>query len=85
MDVEAVEMQLDRIIEKRAREAKDANAVEAAWAESTRIHHARRREHNRWEWIRFFEHMRDLHQGLADEHRSKAEALAGDPMQTTKG
>ncbi len=81
-DVEAIEVaeaQLDQFIERRAREARDAKLVEVAWAESVRRHQARRREQNRWEWIRFFEHMRDLHQGLADEHRSSARALLEEP------
>ncbi len=49
MDTEAIEIaeaELDRFIERRAREAGDANAIEELWAASVRRHHARQQETN---------------------------------------
>jgi hypothetical protein len=78
-DVEAKERaegEIDRFILKPERDRSEANRVEALWKASDRRHHARLREQRRWEWVRHFEHIRDLcAQGLADEHRVKAEAL----------
>ncbi len=73
--VERAEKSIDEFINSRSKAKDKANDIEAMYAASVRRHNARLREQNRWEWIRFFEHMRDLHQGLADEHRTKAEAL----------
>jgi broad specificity polyphosphatase/5'/3'-nucleotidase SurE len=72
VDVEAVEMQLDRIIEKRAREARDANAIEELWKQSERAHRDRRREENREAWHSYEMHMCKLHASLSEEHRVKA-------------
>ncbi len=44
---ERVEAELDRLVEKRAREARDAERVEETWAASVRLHHARQQETNR--------------------------------------
>ncbi len=73
--VERAEKSIDEFINSRSKAKDKANEIEAMYAASVRRHQARRREQNRWEWIRFFEHMRDLHQGLADENGIKAEAL----------
>ncbi len=73
--LEKAEAEIDLFIEKRAREAGDANAIEALWAESVRRHHARRREENRLAWVAFHRHMVRLHASLSAEHRERAEAL----------
>jgi hypothetical protein len=73
--VERVESELDRIVEKRARERREANEVEELWAESTRRHNHRIREENRLAWRDFHQHMQALHDALAAEHRAKALAL----------
>ncbi len=72
---ERVEGELDRIAEKRAREARDANAIEALWAEQERRERERRREERRQEWCDFHRHMERLHAALCEEHRAKAAAL----------
>ncbi len=74
-DAEVVEMQLDRIIEKRAVEGGDAARVEVEWAASVRLHHARQREENREAWCDFHRHMERLHASLSAEHRERAAAL----------
>ncbi len=82
MDVEAmerVESELDRLVEKRAREARDAERVEEMWASSIRLHHARRREENASAWRSY--HLEQALRleataaGLARDHRARAEAL----------
>lgn len=82
-DVEAaerVESELDRIVAKRAREAKDAAAIEEAWKQSARAHREKRREARRQEWCDFHRHMQALHTGLAEEHAEKAAMLGeGEP------
>ena len=77
-DVEAPERaegEIDRFILKRERDRSEANEIEAMWKASERRHRERRRRENRAAWYSHHEHMRDLHQGLADEHRIKAEDL----------
>jgi hypothetical protein len=77
-DVEAIEiaeLQLDRLVERRAVEARDGEPVEAAWAESVRRHHARQQEANREAWCDFHRHMERLHASLSAEHRERAAAL----------
>ncbi len=82
LEVEAAEASIDVFIEKRAREAKDEKEIEAAWAESVRRHHARRREQNRELWRSYYLDQADRLERTAAElaasHRGKAEALAGD-------
>ncbi len=73
--VERVEVELDRLVEKRAREAEDANRIEVLWQQSERAHRDRRREENVEAWCDFHRHMARLHASLCEEHRAKAEAL----------
>ncbi len=81
-DVEAVEMQLDRIMERRAVEARDGGRVEELWASSIRLHHARRREENAAAWRAY--HLEQALRleataaELARDHRARAEALLGE-------
>ena len=71
--VERVEAELDAFVEKRAREAKDAEKVEELWAESERKVHRKRRESNGAAWIDYHEGLASLHRTLAHEHESKAD------------
>jgi hypothetical protein len=77
--VERAEKSLDEFVNSRSKSKDKANEVEAMYAASARRHHARLREQNRWEWIRFFEHMRALHSSLAREHEARARALLEEP------
>ncbi len=85
MDVEAVEMQLDRIIEKRAVEARDSARVSELWASSVRVNHARQQETNRLAWCSYHldqaARLEATAAELARDHRARAEALlvAGAP------
>ncbi len=77
--VERVEVELDRLVERRAVEARDAERVEEMWASSIRLHHARRREENLAAWrayhLRQAERLLRTAAELAAEHRARAEAL----------
>ncbi len=75
--VERVEAELDRLVERRAVEARDAERVEGLWKESTRRERDKRRRENRALWYGHHEHMRELHSSLAREHEARARALLG--------
>jgi hypothetical protein len=68
---EKAEAQIDQFISKRAREKREANAVEAAWTESERRVREKRRQTNRQAWIDHYAHMHRLHLSLAAEHADK--------------
>jgi hypothetical protein len=72
---EAAEASINQFIERRAREKADANRIEEEWAISEHRHRERRREANRQEWLRFYEHMNRLHLGLAAEHADRRSRL----------
>jgi hypothetical protein len=73
--VERVESELNRITEKRAREAKDADAIEDLWAEQDRRERARSREANRQAWCDYHEHLHRLHLDLAADHADRRSRL----------
>ena len=74
---EAVESELDRLIERRAREERDANHVEELWrVSSKRVAEERRRE-VRTAWYTHHVAMREVHARLADEHEARALRLLG--------
>lgn len=72
---ERVEAELDRIIEKRAREARDAAAVEELWKQSEREHRGRRRRENRAAWYEFEMLLVHNHRKLSEDHEKRARAL----------
>ncbi len=77
-DVEAaerVEAELDAFVLKRSREREEANAVEAAWAESERRVREKRRQANRKAWIDYFGHMNRLYLSLAADHADRRSRL----------
>ena len=80
--VEAVEAELDRFVERRAREARDQERVETEWAKSERQHRERRRERNRELWCSWHlgqaERLERTAAELAASHRARAEALTGE-------
>ena len=79
MDVEQASAQIDVLIDRRARERSKANDLEAFYVESVRRFNERRRQANRWEWIRFFDRMAASHPTLATSYENWAEALLEDP------
>ncbi len=74
---EAVESELDRIIERRAGEARDANATEELWKESARVHNEQRREGHAAAWYDHHLRMQEVHASLASEHEARALRLLG--------
>jgi hypothetical protein len=78
---EAVEGELDSLIERRAGEARDADRVEELWKGSSRGEAMKRREANRWLWIRHFEAVAEVLRKRAEEFDVKAKEL----METEAG
>jgi hypothetical protein len=75
--IEAASVSIDAFIEHRARQKADANAEEAAWAESERRVRAKRREENRRLWIDYYGRMHHAHLGIAEGHaRRRSQLLA---------
>ncbi len=81
--IEIAEAELDRFIERRAREAGEAELIEVAWAESVRLHNARQRETNREAWRCFYleqaERLERTAAELAASHRARAAKLGAEP------
>lgn len=73
--VEAIEGEIDRIIEKRSAERRDANRVEELWKESTERHNKRRWREVGAAWYEHHCRMHDVHARLASEHEEKALSL----------
>ena len=82
--IEKAEAELDAFLKRRARQSKEANTVEAMWAESVRKDRERRRERNRWEWIRFFDRMAWNHALLSASYEKRAEKLLEDGNERSK-
>ena len=83
--VERVEAELDGFVEKRARQAKDAETVEELWAKSAARDCARRREENRALWIEFHSRLSRSHARISAEHEAKAQALLQQPSGEKEG
>ncbi len=85
--VEAIESEIDRIIERRARERDDANRVEELWKESARKAGGQRRKENRALWHGYHMDQAERIERVASEiaagHRAKAEELMSDYVQKT--
>ena len=86
-DVEAgerVEAELERFIEKRARDRTKENAFEKAWAASERRHLEKRRKENAAAWCSFHlgqaERLEQTAAALAASHRQRAAELGGGAM-----
>ena len=72
---EAVESELDRLIERRAREERDVDATEELWKESARVHNEQRREGHAAAWYDHHLRMQEVHARLASEHERRAAGL----------
>ena len=71
MDVarrDAVEVELNRLIEKRSSRKTDPDEQDDLWKASVAAYNARRREENRLAWCEY-------HRGQAERHRAILEAL----------
>ncbi len=74
---EKLEAELDRIIERRAREERDSAPIEEAWKDSTRRHNEQRREALGLAWRDHHLRMQEVHARLASEHEARALRLLG--------
>jgi hypothetical protein len=73
---EAVESELDRLIERRSRKGEeDPEEREELWKESVRRYNARRREENRLAWCDYFERLAGSLRTRAEEYDHRAQAL----------
>ena len=71
MDVarrDAVEVELNRLIEKRSAPETDPDERDELWKASVAAYNARRREENRLAWCQY-------HQGQAERHRAVLASL----------
>jgi len=86
---EAVERDLDAVIERRDRQRRQTEgerAIEEVWRASERRHAARLREQNRWEWVRYFDRLaRSLRERAAHYERRADELAAGDGVSLKEG
>jgi hypothetical protein len=71
---EAVEADLNRLIERRSRQ-KDPEEEGKAWQESVRRYNARRREENRLPWCDYFERLSACLRARAEEYDQRAQML----------
>jgi hypothetical protein len=74
---EAVEAELDRLIERRSRQ-KDPDEESKAWQESVRRYNARWREENRLAWCDYFSHLAGALRTRAEEYDQRAQTLMED-------
>jgi hypothetical protein len=61
-EVERIESELDTFIEKRAREAKDAQSAEEVWQKSAKEHHEKRQNRVAQEWYFYHDRLIKNHQ-----------------------
>jgi hypothetical protein len=71
---EAVEADLNRLIERRSRQ-KDPDEESKAWQGSVRRYNARRREENRLAWCDYFERLSACLRARAEEYDQRAQTL----------
>ncbi len=45
------------------------------WVQSVKRYHEKRRDQNRWEWMRHFDRMAECHARLSESYRERAEEL----------
>jgi hypothetical protein len=72
---EAVEADLNRLIERRASAETDPEEREELWKESVRRYNARRREENRLAWCDYFGRIAAGLRSRAEEYDHRAQAL----------
>lgn len=75
MDIMRASDSIDALIEHRATQRKNANALEEMYAESTRRHRERIRRQNRAAWAEFEMCLAENHRQLSEEHEARARAL----------
>ncbi len=73
--VEQAEKSLDEFINSRSKQREEANAVEALWRTSERVHAAKRREENKTLWFTYYSQLAHSCRQRAEEYEARAEAL----------
>jgi hypothetical protein len=61
---EKLEAEIDSLLERRAREERDAAPIEEAWKGTTRRHNEQRRRENSLLWREYHTAMREVHSRL---------------------
>jgi hypothetical protein len=79
VDLARAEAGLNGLSEKRAGERNAANELAEMYAESARRHRERKREENRWEWVRFFDCLAANHARISREYERRVERLLEEP------
>jgi hypothetical protein len=74
---EAVEAEINRLIERRSRQ-KDPDEQVELWKESVRQYNARRQEENRLAWCDYFGRIAATLRSRAEEYDYRAQALLED-------
>ena len=74
---EAVERELDAMIERRSKH-KEPEEESELWKESVRRYNARRREKNRLAWCDYFSRLAGSLRARADEYDQRAQTLMED-------
>jgi hypothetical protein len=77
---EGLENELNKFIEKRAREVRDANWRSRIWANSLKDYNLRQAAQHREEWIAFHRGLEQLHSKLAREHDEAAKRLEAEVL-----
>ena len=75
---EAVEAELNRLIERRSTRETDADERDELWKASVAAYNARRREENRREWCNYFCRLAGSLRARAEEYDHRAQALLED-------
>jgi hypothetical protein len=75
MTQETATAQIDVLVDPRAQERIQENEKEEAWKKELKQYHAKKKEANRLEWLRYCYRMQYSHQCLADEYGRKVEEL----------
>ena len=85
MDIEAVDRELARFIEKRAKGREMANRVEESWKEPTRRRHRQRQRETAEAWVAYYRSMAISHHDMAAQLSAKADDLAAQLGEQPKG
>lgn len=85
MDLARASDSIDALIDRRATQRDNANALSQLWQESERRHREKRRRENRALWYEFHCRLSDAHAAIAAEHEAKALALLAEPGGPVRG
>ena len=75
---DTVEVELNRLIEKRSSREIDADERDELWTASVSAYNARRREENRLAWCNYFGRLAASLRSRAEEYDHRAQALLED-------